>query len=141
MVRENEGHTQTLTVGGSSDPGSDRAWVLRVVDGPDKGATLALTDATAIVGASSDADLVLSDGGVSRRHLELAVVPEGVRVVDLGSKNGTRLLGAKLNVAVVGVGAEIVLGQTTLRLDDADAAADAVEATRFGPLLSRSTEM
>ncbi len=135
-----DGHTQTLTVG-RSNPGVERAWVLRVIDGPDRGATVRLSDASVLVGAATDADLVLKDAGVSRRHLELAVVQGGVRVVDLGSKNGTRLLGARLSVAVVGVGAELVLGQTTLRVDDEEAQADAVEATRFGALSTRSTDM
>jgi DNA-binding NtrC family response regulator len=142
VARPGDGHTQTLTVGSSSsDPGSTRSFVVRVIDGPNKGAQLKLGDASLVVGAGADADLVLEDAGVSRRHLELAVVPGGVRAVDLGSKNGTRLLGAKLSVAVVGAGAEIVLGQTVLRIDDEDEAADAITAEKFGPLTSRSIEM
>ena len=142
VARPGDGHTQTLTVGSSgSDSGSGRNWVLRVIEGPDKGASHKIGDASLVVGAGADADVVLGDGGVSRRHLEIAAVPGGVRVVDLASKNGTRLLGAKLSVAVVGAGAEIELGQTILRIDDEDAAADAIVAERFGPLASRAIEM
>ena len=133
VARPRDGHTHTLTVG-DSQRGAERAWLLRVIEGPDRGAVVALSDASVVVGAGADVDLVLTDSGVSRRHLELAVVDNGVRVVDLGSKNGTRLLGARLSVAVVGVGAEIVLGQTTLRVDDKESEAESVSAERFGPL-------
>ena len=51
---------------------------------------------TITIGASPASDLVLADGGVSRRHLELELVPEGVIVRDLGSRNGTFYLGQRV---------------------------------------------
>lgn len=116
-------------------------FVVRVVDGPDRGRFLPLGEDTVVVGAGAHADLPLHDPGVSRRHLEIALVDSGVRVVDLGSKNGTLLLGARLKAALVGVGAELVLGKTTLRIDDADAFDDVMEADALGPLKTRSTAM
>jgi two-component system, NtrC family, response regulator GlrR len=133
-------HTQTMTTG-FEDLAPARRLVVRVVDGPDRGRFVALGDATLLVGAGELADLPLRDPGVSRRHLEIAVVPGGVRVVDLASKNGTLLRGARLNAALVGVGAELMLGRTTLRIDDADALLDAVESDTLGPLTTRSTPM
>jgi DNA-binding NtrC family response regulator len=133
-------HTQTMTTG-FSDSEPARRLVVRVVDGPDRGRFAAIGDGTLLVGASESADLPLKDPGVSRRHLEVALVPGGVRVVDLQSKNGTLLQGARLSSATVTVGAELVLGRTTLRIDDADAMLDAVEADSLGSLSTRSTSM
>lgn len=116
-------------------------FVVRVVDGPDRGRFVPLADASVVVGASTSADLPLRDPGVSRRHLEIALVQDGVRVVDLGSKNGTMLSGARLKAALVGVGAELVLGRTTLRIDEAEALDDHLEADVLGPLTTRSTAM
>lgn len=132
--------TQTMTTG-FADRAPTGKLVVRVVDGPDRGRFMLLGDATLVVGASEGADLALKDPGVSRRHLEIAAVEGGVRVVDLRSKNGTLLRGARLDTALVGVGAEIVLGHTTLRIDDAEALEDAVEADSLGPLTTRSTPM
>lgn len=44
-----------------------------------------------IVGTSADADLVIADPQVSRRHCELQLTGEGIVSRDLGSKNGTRV--------------------------------------------------
>lgn len=48
-----------------------------------------LQEGRSIVGRSARADLVLSDGSVSRRHAELIVVAESLTVRDLNSRNGT----------------------------------------------------
>jgi hypothetical protein len=48
------------------------------------------------VGRLANADVMLSDGRVSRRHAEIRREPEGVHLVDVGSSNGTRLNGRGL---------------------------------------------
>ena len=45
------------------------------------------------IGSSKSCDIVIEDKNVSRHHLELELAPEGVRVTDLGSTNGTFYLG------------------------------------------------
>lgn len=132
--------TQTVTTA-FDDKATRGRLVVRVVAGPDRGRFVALGDASLVVGASDSADLPLKDPGVSRRHLEIAVVDGGVRVVDLKSKNGTLLMGARLDTALVSVGAELVLGHTTLRIDDADALEDQAEADTLGALTTNSTSM
>lgn len=132
--------TQTVTTA-FDDKATRGRLVVRVVAGPDRGRFVALGDASLVVGAGDGADLPLKDPGVSRRHLEIAVVDGGVRVVDLKSKNGTLLMGARLDTALVSVGAELVLGHTTLRIDDADALEDQAEADTLGPLTTNSTAM
>ena len=49
------------------------------------------------VGAHSSCELVLADPQVSRRHAELAIVPEGIRIKDLGSTNGIDYKGMRID--------------------------------------------
>jgi len=66
---------------------------LEVVEGPDAGATLSLSqfERPYVVGRGKTCDLVLTDDDASRRHVEL--IRRGARlwVRDLGSKNGSTL--------------------------------------------------
>jgi two-component system, NtrC family, response regulator GlrR len=78
------------------------------------------------VGSSSEADVVVRDKGVSRKHLELALVPEGVAVRDLGSRNGTFYLGQRVEKMVVSLGARLQIGEATLTID-----ANLDESARF----------
>jgi pSer/pThr/pTyr-binding forkhead associated (FHA) protein len=71
-----------------------------------------------VVGRGSNADLRIDDPGVSRRHVQFRVEtdPDGTRVtvMDLGSTNGTLVNGQRIQHAVVGDGAVIVIGGTRL---------------------------
>lgn len=51
---------------------------------------------TRLVIGREDADVIVAGQGVSRRHAELIATPEGWFVRDLGSTNGTRLDGRRL---------------------------------------------
>ncbi|MGL5857123.1 MAG: FtsK/SpoIIIE domain-containing protein [Angustibacter sp.] len=64
---------------------------LHVVAGPDCGHVRALEPRGYTVGRGDGADIRLEDPSLSRRHLHLEVRPDGVRVQDLGSTNGTRM--------------------------------------------------
>lgn len=55
-----------------------------------------LTEPVTVIGRGSEADIVVPDSGVSRRHLELRVTPTGVIATDLGSTNGTFVDGARI---------------------------------------------
>ncbi len=92
--------------------------------GPDGSAgSLRLTTAPSVIGTGSDCDLVVSDRTVSRRHVELSLVPEGVLVRDLDSRNGTFYLGQRVERIVLNIGAQLMLGgeglTVDLHLDDA----------------------
>lgn len=89
---------------------------LVVMAGPDTGKQLEVRNGTVLVGTHADCQLQLSDTGVSRRHVSLELSGARVRVNDLGSKNGTRYLGAKFTRLDVPVGATIELGMTSLAL-------------------------
>jgi two-component system response regulator HydG len=120
--------------------------VLRVIDGPDKGASVVLDDTHAgrlLVGRSPACALKLDDERVSRRHFALEVVDSKVRLIDLGSTNGTRIdtltvLGAELRG-----GEQILLGNTRIiaERNDQPPASALVEGHRFGRTLGGSREM
>jgi phage tail-like protein len=55
-----------------------------------------LTKGRMTLGRASDVDIPINDGQVSRRHALLLCGPEGVRLVDAGSANGTHLGNVRL---------------------------------------------
>src|SRR5580658_6851164 len=63
---------------------------------PGEPPTFRLERGTCIVGSGSRASLVLDSPNVSRSHVELTLVPEGVQIKDLGSRNGTFYLGQRI---------------------------------------------
>ena len=69
---------------------------LVVVGGPLMGTRVALVPGTHVVGRGPGVDVVLADGSLSRRHLQVAVAAEGIEVRDLGSSNGTFIEGVAL---------------------------------------------
>lgn len=93
------------------------------------------------VGSDSECDIVIREPSVSRRHAELTLVAQGVRVRDLGSLNGTFYLGRQVGDIVLGIGSSIELGGTQLFIE-ADAKAlhdDAPFAySEYGPLIGHS---
>ena len=61
--------------------------------------------------------LVLADGQVSRRHLELRTLHEGVMATDLGSTNGTFVDGARISEpTLLRPGHTLTLGETAVRV-------------------------
>ena len=63
-----------------------------------------------VIGRNPDCDLVVSDPTVSRRHAELRREADHWVLSDLGSSNGTRVNGWRVERAAVGVGDEVMLG-------------------------------
>jgi hypothetical protein len=73
-----------------------------------------LTHAVTVVGRASDADLRLSDPGVSRRHAEIRYEQGVFLIVDLGSTNGLRVNDVPTTRRQLSPGDRIQLGSTTL---------------------------
>jgi len=74
-----------------------------------------------VIGRGTDADIQVNDPGVSRRHAEIRLMPDGpsgvrVVVVDLGSTNGTLVNGRRTSEAELTDGATIKIGTTELTL-------------------------
>ncbi|MEQ9499441.1 MAG: sigma 54-interacting transcriptional regulator [Deltaproteobacteria bacterium] len=94
------------------------------------------------VGADASCDLVLADGRVSRRHAELALTADGLQVRDLDSTNGTHYQGSRITEARVPLGASIVVGGTTLKVEDRPAlSVTPSQRSRFGELVGTSATM
>ncbi|MBK9000742.1 MAG: sigma 54-dependent Fis family transcriptional regulator [Myxococcales bacterium] len=90
---------------------------IRVEGASSQPESLLLAEERRIVGAGSEADLVVDDATVSRRHIALELVPEGVKVSDLGSRNGTFFAGQRIEAATIALGNTITLGTVRVRLD------------------------
>jgi DNA-binding NtrC family response regulator len=110
---ERTGPTQSLR----EDAPPLEAVRLIAISGPAKGAQATLEAGTLVVGSSSRCGLTLRDPAVSARHASLELVRGGVRVRDLGSKNGLRFLGAKVETALLPLGSTLTLGHTVLSLE------------------------
>jgi DNA-binding NtrC family response regulator len=106
--------------------------------------TLTLGGGSYVVGAGRDADLVIADETVSRRHVELTLVPEGVRVTDLGSRNGTFYLGQRIGELTVQLGSRIRVGAVELALEPCTDALEALPRSQleaYGQLYGASAPM
>ena len=92
---------------------------LVVEAGPDKGLTIIVAPHGIRVGRSSNNDVVLKDSVMSRFHCRFFFKPDdGLWAEDLGSANQTLLNQAPMRVARLHVGDRLVLGDTTLKVDN-----------------------
>ena len=98
----------------------------------------ARVDRELLVGAAADCDLVLADPTVSRHHARVWPVAGGLRVCDLGSRNGTRIDGQPLaGEGMLAAGAVLDLGDVSLRVERL-AAGDAGPALGAAPAQQRA---
>jgi DNA-binding NtrC family response regulator len=93
------------------------AVVVRVHGAQSNPVELRLGAGRTVIGAGSDVDLIVDHATVSRRHVELELVPEGVAVVDLGSRNGTFFLGQRVERAVLAPGSRVRIGSVDVSID------------------------
>jgi len=112
---------------------------LRVIEGPDAGATLTLTEGTYRVGKSEEAELRLNDGAVSRLHLVLKVLDGAVRVSDPSSRNGSFIDGVRFREVDAALNAKISIGRSVLQL--LPLGSQATPAESFGRLWGKSAPM
>ncbi|MDH4278724.1 MAG: DUF3662 domain-containing protein [Acidimicrobiia bacterium] len=84
------------------------------LEGPD-GTRHQLKNGVMTIGRISTADIVLNDQNVSRRHAELHPVGDTYQLVDLGSTNGCKVNGQRIERQVLVDGDEITLGPVKLR--------------------------
>lgn len=73
-----------------------------------------LTGPVTVIGRGSDADIIVDDPGVSRRHLEIRVTPQGVVATDLGSTNGVFVEGHQVPAATLLDGNTLTIGRTRI---------------------------
>lgn len=69
------------------------------------------------IGRSPDNDIVLDDLQVSRFHAELVRTPHGLRLVDLGTRNGSFVNGRRTDSVEIGTGDLLSFGRHQLVFD------------------------
>jgi DNA-binding NtrC family response regulator len=108
--------TRTHEIGRATEPLAFPVVGLEVIDGPDRGARLEITQPRARIGTSVGCELRLTDPRVSRLHAEVAPSATGLSLKDLGSKNGTFVEGLRVRDVDIAVGSIIKLAGTALRV-------------------------
>jgi len=96
--------------------------IVRVLGAKAMPATFRLSVGHCIVGAGAGAHILVSEPTVSRKHVKLTLVADGVTVEDLGSRNGTFYFGQRIEKIVLALGSRIKIGNVELVIDaDTDA--------------------
>ncbi|MEM9692666.1 MAG: sigma 54-interacting transcriptional regulator [Myxococcota bacterium] len=115
---------------------------LVVLDGPGAGTEVGLVRRV-VVGSAADADLVLDDPTVSRRHSVFSLADGMVRIRDLGSRNGTFIGSTGVQDGVVQEGTVVRVGETHLALRPSWVRPTIApsSARRFGELYGTSVAM
>jgi hypothetical protein len=95
------------------EPALDRGQALLVAEGRRN----VLSGERVLVGRSRECDVVVSDPNVSRRHIELRRGERGWAAVDLGSTNGMKVNGRRVEHAELEPGDRITIGVTDLTFE------------------------
>lgn len=135
--------TQTMIREGSGFKLRTRKFHIEIVAGPDAGLTVVLPGPEVRVGGGDVCELKLEDPTVSRHHATLSFSPEGIRVADAESRNGTIVDGMRVAEAFARPDSAIQLGNTTLRLQLLSDLVDLPPSQRstFGRLVGHSVPM
>ncbi|MCW5803878.1 MAG: sigma 54-dependent Fis family transcriptional regulator [Deltaproteobacteria bacterium] len=96
-----------------------------------------------LLGSHSSADVVIAAPHVSRLHARVDVEDDAYVLRDLGSRNGTRIGGARIRAAELADGTTFELGATQLRFRLGDGAFEIplADADAFEGLVGRSVAM
>ena len=84
------------------------------LEGPD-GAHYQLKNGVMTIGRLSTSDIVIDDQNVSRQHAEVHPLGDSYQLIDLGSTNGCKVNGRRIDRHVLVDGDEITLGPVRLR--------------------------
>lgn len=122
------------------------SWSITILEGEGLGTALRIDDVVTrrlLVGTSPTSDVRLTDRTVSRRHAALESDATGLRVVDLGSRNGTWLGATRVRDAYLASGDVIRFGNTRVKVES-DGTTRPVAASSeacFGRVIGASAEM
>jgi len=120
------------------------SFTLRIVGGPDKGTSFESDGSRLRIGTHETADFRLSDQASSRFHCEILSGPKGAPVlVDLGSRNGTRLDDVWIERAPLHSGSTISVGDSAIlfELGEEPHELPLYDAEEFGLMVGESTAM
>jgi pSer/pThr/pTyr-binding forkhead associated (FHA) protein len=84
------------------------------------------------IGRAEPADVCAIDPGVSRLHVRFSREPGGLRVIDLGSRNGTWVRGLRVTEALLVTGDSVIIGNTSVLIQLASQSAMSA-SLRDGP--------
>ncbi len=93
----------------------ERKYQVAITAGPDVGLTRPI-EGSMKIGSHADAQLTLKDTTVSRFHVELTARPDGVRVRDLDSTNGSYMQGARINEVIIEDQGVVTVGKTSMKI-------------------------
>jgi len=110
---------------------------LEVAFGMEAGKKVRLTDTKIVIGRGDDADFQLDDLTVSRHHASVEPDGNGWLLKDLGSPNGSRVGGERVEEAPLAEGAAIEVGAMVLMFKYGTVPAAAESA---GPMRERDTQ-
>src|SRR5882724_11635215 len=92
-------------------------YVLRFVAGKDQGREFPLPpDLNIVIGRVNDADLLLLDEKISRKHAKISTHGGRITIEDLASRNGTFVNGVRIRTIELKEGDQIVIGSSTIKL-------------------------
>ena len=77
-----------------------------------------LTGPITVIGRGSEADIIVDDSGVSRRHLEIRLMQGHAIATDLNSTNGTFVEGHRVDAATLMDGNTLTVGRTRIMFWD-----------------------
>jgi hypothetical protein len=112
------GHTMVYSPAGSArklEPAGRSARGRAMLVGADK--RTVLSGSRMLIGRSRDCDVPVDDPNVSRRHAELRNEDGRWIITDLGSTNGIKVNGRRVEQAALEPGDEVVLGLARLRFE------------------------
>ena len=131
--------TRTVVI----DPGTEalrlRRFTLRQTDAEAQ----AFAGRRVSIGSHPENDFVLDDSTVSRHHARIEVDARGYRLIDLDSKNGTRIDSTRIAEAWLENGSVLRFGRVSLRFELLEEEVEVAlsKRTRFGRLRGRSERM
>ena len=73
-----------------------------------------LTGPVTVIGRGSEADIIVDDSGVSRRHLEIRLTHGNAIASDLGSTNGSFVEGQRVDAVTLVDGNTLTIGRTQI---------------------------
>lgn len=88
---------------------------LEITEGSEAGKAYQILKPLVTIGRGSQADIVLSDTAISRKHCVIEISAEQAVLRDLGSTNGTFVSGQRIDFAYLKDRNEFDLGDTRIR--------------------------
>jgi DNA-binding NtrC family response regulator len=119
-----------------------RGGQLAVLKGRGNKTSLEIGPDTLVVGRNEACDLVLDDRKVSAVHMELVATERGVRVRDLGSRNGTFLGDTRIGEVYLLKTTTLSIGESLMEFAPSNPEQVTVpDVAEFGPLVGTSAVM